>query len=149
MFTGNYRHVVDEKNRIAIPSVLRDCVSEKRDGAGFYITRGLEGCLFMFPPRLWDEFVTDNVSKLPFTSARRNFERAFIAHAFKISCDPQGRIVVPPPLKEYAGLERDVVLVGAPGRIEIWDYNKWQVLDEDNTKNLDKLAEELHRGVSK
>ncbi|MFQ5862687.1 MAG: division/cell wall cluster transcriptional repressor MraZ [Candidatus Brocadiales bacterium] len=145
MFSGNYRHVVDEKNRVAVPSALRDCISEKRDGKGFYITRGLEGCLFMFTPRLWDD-VTNNIKKLPFTSARRNYERAFTGHTFKISCDPQGRIVIPQPLKEYAGLERDVVLVGAPDRIEIWSYNRWQTLDEDNTKNLDKLAEELYGG---
>ncbi|MEE9514880.1 MAG: division/cell wall cluster transcriptional repressor MraZ [Candidatus Brocadiales bacterium] len=147
MFSGNYRHVVDEKNRIAISSALRECVSEKRDGKGFYVTRGLEGCLFMFPPRLWDDFMTNNVKKLPFTSTRRNFERAFVAHAFRISCDPQGRIVIPQPLKEYAGLGRDVMLVGALDRIEIWDYAKWQAMDEDNTKNLDKLAEDLHKGV--
>ncbi len=145
MFNGNYKHVLDEKNRIAISSALRECVS-KRDGKGFYITRGLEGCLFMFPPRLWDDFVTDNVKKLPFTSKRRNFERAFVAHAFKISCDPQGRIVIPQSLKEYAGLGRDVMLVGTLDRIEIWDYARWQAMDEDNTKNLDKLAEDLYSG---
>ncbi len=146
MFSGNYRHVVDEKNRVAVPSAFRECISEKRDGKGFYITRGLEGCLFMFPPRLWDEFVTNNIKKLSFTIARRNFERAFVAHAFKISCDPQGRIVIPQPLKEYAHLEREVVLAGTPGRIEIWDYNRWRVIDEGNTRDLDKLAEELVKG---
>ncbi len=146
MFSGNYRHVVDEKNRIAISSALRECVSVKRDGSGFYITRGLEGCLFMFPPRLWDDFMTSNVKRLPFTKTRRNFERAFVAHAFRISCDPQGRIVIPQPLKEYAGLKRNVMLIGALDRIEIWDYDKWQGMDEDNTKKLDKLAEDLHKG---
>ena len=147
MFSGNYKHVVDEKNRLAISSALRECVSVKMDGKGFYLTRGLEGCLFMFPPRLWDDFVTNNVKKLPFTSARRNFERAFVAHAFKISCDPQGRVVIPQALKEYAGIGRDVMLIGTLDRIEIWDYAKWKSMDEVNTKNLDKLAEELYKGI--
>ena len=147
MFSGNYKHVVDEKNRLAISSALRESISVKKDGGGFFITRGLEGCLFMFPPRLWDDFMTNNVKRLPFTSTRRNFERAFVAHAFKISCDPQGRIVIPQSLKEYAGIGRDVMLVGTLDRIEIWDYAKWKAMDEDNTKNLDKLAEELHKGV--
>ncbi len=147
MFSGNYKHVVDEKNRLAISSALREGISVKKDGGGFFITRGLEGCLFMFPPRLWDDFMTNNVKRLPFTSTRRNFERAFVAHAFKISCDPQGRIVIPQTLKEYAGIGRDVMLVGTLDRIEIWDYAKWKAMDEDNTKNLDKLAEELHKGV--
>lgn len=146
MFSGNYRHVLDEKNRVAIPSDLREAIVERRDGKGFYITRGLEGCLFMFPPRLWEEFMASNIRKLPFTRDRRNFERAFVAHAFRSFCDPQGRVVIPQALKDYAGLQREVMLVGAPGRIEVWDLKKWQGLDEENTRNLDKLAEELHKG---
>lgn len=145
MFSGNYQHVLDEKNRVAIPSAIKEIIVEKRDGRGFYITRGLEGCLFMFPPRLYDEFVTNYIKKLPHNSLRRRLERAFSAPAFKTFCDPQGRVVIPQDLKEYAGLGRDVVLVGVPDRIEIWDARKWKSLDEENIKDLDKLAEELHK----
>ncbi len=147
MLYGRFDHVLDEKNRVAIPAPFREGAVEKKYGKGFFVTRGTEKCLFLFTPLHWEEFVS-NISKLPFSAKRRKIERTFLSPARKVECDPQGRIVIPQELKEYAGLERDVTLTGLGNRIEVWNAGRYESMDKENVVELDKLAEELLGGTA-
>lgn len=146
MLYGSFEHVLDEKNRVAIPAPFREAAVEKKYGKGFFVTRGTEKCLFLFTPAHWEEFV-NNILRLPFSAKRRKIERTFLSPARKLECDPQGRIVLPQELKEYAGLERDVKITGLGNRIEVWNAARWKPMDEENVVELDKLADELLGGT--
>ncbi|HHT9119852.1 MAG TPA: division/cell wall cluster transcriptional repressor MraZ [Candidatus Hypogeohydataceae bacterium YC41] len=147
MFYGNFKHVLDEKNRVAIPAPFREASIEKKYGKGFFITRGTEKCLFLFTPMHWEEFVS-NIQKLAFTAERRMIERTFMGSAHKVECDPQGRMVIPQKLREYAGLERDIELTGVGRRIEVWSASKWESMDKENEMKYDVLIEKLLGGAA-
>jgi MraZ protein len=147
MLYGSFEHVLDEKNRVAIPAPFREGAMEKRYGKGFFITRGTERCLFLFTPVHWEEFVS-NILKLPFSAERRRMERTILSPARKVECDPQGRIVIPQELKEFAGLERMVVLTGLGNRVEVWNTARWKPMDEENVTNYDRLVDKLLGGAA-
>lgn len=135
MFIGEYNHTIDAKGRIIVPSKLREDLGEE-----FVITRGLEGCLFVYPDSEWKAFVA-SLKELPGTQKTRNLKRAFLAAAEYCTMDKQGRTVVPSKLREYAGIDKDVVLVGLDNRIEVWDKDKWDEINDYS--DIDEAAEEL------
>lgn len=144
MFTGEYHHTIDDKNRLAIPAPLRDCIDVETEGKGFYLTRGLETCLFMFTPK----GIQDALSKIdqhPFTKKEvRDFQRRFFSKALKIpDCDQQGRILIPQLLKDIAKIQKNVVIVGINSRIEIWDEKRWKDFESESGKSYEELAENL------
>ena len=115
MFMGEYSHSIDAKGRLIIPSRFRDEL-----GDDFVLTKGLDGCLSIYPQNEWEAF-EQKLRALPLTSKNaRTFTRFFVASAAPCELDKQGRILVPATLREYAGLEKDVVLTGNINRIEIW-----------------------------
>jgi len=120
MFLGEYSHSLDEKGRIVMPSKFRaelatECV----------LTKGQERCLYVFPEDRW-EHEASRVLRLPRTDRRaRNFSRSFFASASDQSLDRSGRCQVPEPLRMYAGLTKDVTVVGVADHIEIWDTDTW------------------------
>ena len=123
MFMGEYNHTIDAKGRLIIPSRFRDLLGEE-----FVLTRGLDGCLSIYPMDEWAAF-EEKLRALPLTNKdARTFSRFFVAGATNCELDKQGRILVPQTLREFAGLEKDVVLTGNLNRIEVWSKEKWREL---------------------
>lgn len=120
MFLGTYEPKLDDKGRVILPAKFRD---QLRDG--LVITRGQDHCLYVFPV---EEFVAmqEQASKAPISHKEaRNYLRVFLSGAVDQQPDKQGRISVPANLRGYAGLDRDLAVIGAGNRIEIWDLEAW------------------------
>ena len=136
MFMGEYSHSIDAKGRLIIPSKFREQLGEE-----FVLTKGLDGCLFVFPNDEWKSF-EEKLRALPLTNkSARTFSRFFVAGATSCELDKQGRILVPATLRGFAGLEKDVVLTGNINRIEIWSKEKWS--ENNNYDDMDTIAENL------
>ena len=137
-FFGEYKHAIDVKNRVSIPSKFRDKLGEV-----FYVTKGFDQCLFVFTKSGWDAFV-EELNQLPVSNKKaRAMTRAFFAGAAESNLDKQGRVLIPQNLKDHAKLDRDVYINGAGSRIEIWDAEAWQTYTADMTSDMDDLAEEM------
>ena len=137
MFIGEYQHALDSKNRMIVPSKLREELGNK-----FVITKGLDGCLYAYPQDEWKN-LEEKMKTLPLTNRdARSFVRFFFAGACEIEMDKQGRGLIPQNLKEYAGIEKEIVSIGVLTRGEIWSKAKWQ---EDNDSNVDfeSIAEKM------
>ena len=143
MFTGKHHHTIDDNNRLAMPSSIRKCVDEEKEGKGFYIAPGFDKCLAIYPPLHFKE-ITKKLSGLMFTNKKaRTFHRLFFSRSSSVTCDEQGRIVIPQLHKDYAGLKKEVVIIGVMDRIEIWDLKHWNEFEEDNEQNFERDAEDL------
>ena len=139
MFEGQYNHTIDAKGRLSIPSKFREQLGDE-----FHVTRGMDGCLFVYDNENWVAFEKSLMSLPKFNSKDlRNLRRIFISGAASVEVDKQGRILIPAALRECAGLEKDVVLAGVGDCIEIWSQERWDALDL-NTEN-DDLAETMER----
>ncbi len=123
MFLGEHQHTIDPKGRIVLPSRFRPELAE-----GCFVTKGLDRCLFIFTPEQWEieaqEFRALDRRDRQF----RNYGRVFFAGAVDQQLDKQGRVQIPAGLREYAGLDKDVIVVGVAERIEIWNPSAWQEL---------------------
>lgn len=138
MFTGQYEHSLDEKNRVAIPSKLRRPFKE-----GVVITKGLDGCLFLFTKSKWEK-MAKSVGQLPTTkSSARIYARLLLASAVETNFDNQGRVTIPSYLMDYAGLSSKAVITGLYDRVEIWDKKSWDKLSERLDKGAGEIVEEL------
>jgi len=138
MLMGEYHHNIDEKNRLIIPSKFRYELGEK-----FIVTRGLDGCLFVYPLNEWDK-ITNQLNTLPFTKKdARAFSRFFLSGATECEFDRQGRINISTPLVNYANLEKECVIIGVNDRLEIWSKNNWEKFFNDNEEDLSDIAENL------
>ena len=138
MFMGQYEHSIDTKGRIIIPVKYREDL-----GDVFVVTRGLDGCLFLYPPEEWQSFV-EKLKELPSNQSTRKIQRQFLSKAMEVTLDKQGRILIPALLREVAALEKEVVFVGMMNRIEVWDKCRLeaQEMEEDEEAleaNLDEL----------
>ena len=136
MFTGEYQHNVDLKGRLIIPSRFRDQLGEK-----LTVTRGLDGCLFVYDNSEWETFEKKLQTMLMGRKDSRNYARFFLAKASEVEVDKQGRILIPQKLREYAGLEKDVVMVGVGNRVEIWNKDTWE--DTINFDDMEEIAEKM------
>ena len=136
MFMGEYNHTIDTKGRLIIPSKFREQL-----GDAFIVTTGLDGCLLVCPKNEWELF-EEKLRDLPLTQKNaRKFVRFFVAGANLCELDKQGRILLPQPLREFAQLDKDVVLSGNINRIEIWSKEKWA---ENNAyDDMDDIAEQM------
>ncbi len=138
MFIGEYQHSIDPKKRLAVPSKFRVELENR-----VVITRGLDKCLFVYPMKVWQE-LAEKLGAIPMgESATRSFVRLMLAGAADVETDKQGRILIPDYLKEYAGLDRNVVIAGIYNRLEIWDEKKWNEYKKNAEKNSDEIAEQL------
>ena len=136
MFMGEYNHIIDAKGRLIIPARFRELLGEE-----FILTKGLDGCLSIYPMDAWEAFET-KPRALPLTNKNaRTFTRFFVAGATNCELDRQGRILVPQTLREFAGLEKEVVLTGNLDRIEIWSKEKWS--ENCNYDDMDSIAESM------
>jgi MraZ protein len=135
---GEYRHNIDDKGRMIIPSKFRYELGEK-----FVVTKGLEGCLFVYPSNEWNNIIS-KLKALPFTKKdARTFMRFFLSSATECEFDKQGRINITSPLAEYAGLTKDCVVIGVNDRIEIWSKERFDDFFKGNEANLSDIADSL------
>lgn len=138
MLMGEYHHNIDDKSRIVLPSKFREELGET-----FVITRGLEGCLFIYSQKEWDNIVS-KLKTLPFTKKdARAFLRFFLSGASLCSFDKQGRIAIPNPLVSYANLQKECVVIGVNDRLEVWSKDKYEDYFNSNEEDISSLAESL------
>ena len=136
MFMGEYNHTIDAKGRLIVPAKFREIL-----GDNFIVTKGLDGCLFVYPNDEWTRF-EEKLKSLPLTNKNaRQFTRFFLAGAAACEVDKQGRILLPQVLREFASLEKDVVLVGVASRIEIWSRERWDESMNTYDGDMDEVAE--------
>ena len=142
MFIGEYRHTLDDKGRIAIPAKLR--YSKVGEDEYWVATKGFDRCLFLYPKHEWERIVGKINERLTFTKKEdRSFLRMFISPATEQTVDRQGRIAIPTSLREYAGIQKEVVTLGAVNRIEIWSEENWITYKEENEKSFDVIGEKI------
>ena len=136
MFMGQYNHTIDPKGRLIIPSKFRDLLGDE-----FIVTKGLDGCLFVFPKNEW-QIIEEKLRTLPLNNkSARKFIRFLVAGATTCELDKQGRILLPQVLRDFAQLEKDVVLAGNLNRVEIWDAANWT---ENNAyDDMDDIADSI------
>jgi MraZ protein len=133
MFMSEYNHTIDPKGRLIIPSKFREALGDE-----FVVTKGMDGCLFVYSNTDWNTFET-KLTALPLINKEaRKFARFFLAGAAAVEVDKQGRILIPAPLRTFAAIEKDVVLVGVGSRIEIWSKEQWENAGADS--DMDEIA---------
>ena len=138
MFIGEYKHSIDAKKRLSIPVKFRKELGDKA-----MLTRGLDGCLFVFPSKEWER-LAEKLGGLPFGQHdSRGFARLLLAGASEVDFDQLGRILVPDFLKDYAALKKEVIIAGLFNKLEIWDEARWSSYKANLEKNSDTIAEKL------
>jgi len=138
MLIGEYRHNIDDKGRLIIPSKFREEMGMK-----FVITRGLDGCLFVYSMSEWEKIVA-KLQTLSFTKKDvRTFNRFFLSSATVCEFDKQGRINIVNSLIEYAGIQKECTIIGVNDRLEIWASDKFDALMEENQTKFEEIAENL------
>ena len=138
MFIGEYQHTLDNKGRIIIPSKFRTELGEE-----FVMTKGLDNCLFVYPKTEWS-ILEEKLKQLPLTNRdARAFVRFFFSGASECDLDKQGRVLIPPNLREHSKLEKEVVIIGVSTRIEIWSKEEWDSYNNDDSLSYDSIAEKM------
>jgi MraZ protein len=145
MLTGEYRNTLDEKGRLMIPARLRAEIA----GNELVLTRGVDTCLWLFPPNEWQR-ISDNLMSAtsPFHKTARLIQRRIVAPAQTVEIDKSGRISIPQGLREDSGMKKGVVLLGIKKYIEIWDEEAYQAYWKENESTFQQAAEELGELVS-
>jgi MraZ protein len=142
MFLGTHQPRLDDKGRLFLPAKYREELAE-----GLVITKGQERCLYVFPVEEFQR-ITEALSTAPVTAkAVRDYSRVFFASASDETPDKQGRITIPQGLRQYAGLERDCVVIGANTRLEIWDAQAWDTYLSEQEQAFADLSEEVLPGI--
>ena len=142
MFLGTHSPRLDDKGRLFLPARFRDDLA-----AGLVITKGQERCLFVFPLAEFSQLTEQMRSASTTNKAARDYLRVFFASASDEKPDKQGRVTIPPALREYAGLSREVVVIGANTRVELWDRAAWDTYLADREQAYAELAEEVIPGL--
>ena len=139
MFVGEYSHNIDAKGRVIIPAKFREQLGEH-----FMITKGFEGCLFVYPMDAWEE-LAENLSKLPSNQkSARHLQRMFLSGAAEAEPDKQGKVLITAPHREHAMLAKEVVIIGVSKRVEIWDAQRWQeYIQSEEEMTVEEAAESL------
>ncbi|WP_226037977.1 division/cell wall cluster transcriptional repressor MraZ [Aquibacillus saliphilus] len=138
MFMGEFQHSIDTKGRIIVPAKFREGLGDM-----FVLTRGLDQCLFAYPMNEW-RILEDKLKKLPLTKKdARAFTRFFFSGAVECEVDKQGRINIPAPLRKYATLDKECVVIGVSNRIEFWSNNQWETYVEESEESFAEIAENM------
>jgi len=138
MFLGEYRHSIDSKGRVFIPARFRE-----RENQRFFVNRGLDGCLGVFNEKGWAAQQSKINAMDMLKKDARDFKRIYFSKAAETVCDKQGRINLPGPLLQEAGLGREVVVVGVSDHIEIWDTARWNEYQQEAAARYEEIAENL------
>ena len=138
MLIGEYIHSLESKGRLIMPAKLREDMGEK-----FIITTGLDGCLFGFSMPEWKQF-EDKLKTLPITNKNaRNFVRFFLSGATECELDKQGRFLIASKLRAVAALDKDVAIIGAGTRIEIWNKEKWEEHNSEENLSIEEIEKNM------
>lgn len=135
---GEYEHTLDEKGRLTLPSRLRPYFE-----GGIVITKGVDRCLFAFPPEEWAVFKSNVKMNADLTARGRQLSRMFFSMAFEATLDRQGRVLLPTKLARYAGLSKDVTITGVDDRLEIWDTAEWDRYLSEADESFAEIVEEF------
>jgi len=142
MFYGEYFHSIDRKGRLILPARIRE-VAKANFIEKFFVTRGLDKCLFMFSEEEW-RTQEAKFKAISFTKQQaRTFNRLYFSGAVEVIADKQGRILLPQYLKDFAQIKKDVVIVGVSNRIEIWSRDKWHDFYGTSQQSFEEIAEKL------
>jgi len=142
MFYGEYLHSIDRKGRLILPAKFRE-IAKSNFIEKFFVTRGLDKCLFMFSEEEWRS-QEQKFKAIPFTKQQaRTFNRLYFSGAVEVIIDKQGRILLPQYLKDFAEIKREVMIVGVSNRIEIWAKDKWQEFYGSSRPSFEEIAEKL------
>lgn len=137
MLIGEYSHNIDAKGRLNFPAKLREDLGER-----FIVTKGLDDCLFVYSLVEWAE-LERKIKELPMSKAR-TIQRYLFAGAAEVEPDKQGRILIPGNLRDFAGLEKDIMVIGASNRAEIWNRSRWETsCGELNSDSIAQIMDEL------
>jgi len=138
VFIGEYAHSLDAKSRLIVPAKFRAEL-----GKNFVMTRGLEGCLFVFPEDKW-QIIAEKISSLPLMKKdARKFSRLFLSGATEAEADKSGRFIIPANLIEHAALAKECAIIGVQNRIEIWSKERWEAFNDTSDDEYEELAEQL------
>lgn len=138
VFLGEYQHNIDDKGRLAIPVKFRRELAK-----GAVVTRGLDTSLFLLPLKEWGK-LADKIANLPLgQSNSRAFARLMLAGAMDVKLDKQGRFVIPEYLRDYAKIQKSLVIVGVNTRLELWDSHAWDTYRQKTEKDAVAIAEQL------
>ena len=143
MFRGTSFHSIDPKGRLIIPARFRDVI--KAGGADGVMITGWDNCLYPYPHDEWGEREQKILHSPKKSDAMRRFQRLFIGGAHDCKCDVQGRVLIPPFLKQYSKLEKEIVLVGVTARFEIWSRENWDRENELMERDMsdDRVRREI------
>jgi len=135
VFQGEYQHGLDAKGRLILPVRIREEL-----GTRFFLTKGLDGCLFIYTPESWEAF-SRKLNELS-TSSRdaRRLVRYFIGSSVECESDKQGRFLIPPVLRDFAGIDKEVTVLGVTDRIELWSTEKYRAYQTDNEDSIEDIA---------
>ncbi len=138
MLMGEFQHSIDNKGRVIVPAKFREEL-----GPRFILTKGLDNCLFAYPLEEWNAVVA-NLRQLSFTKAdARAFSRFFFSGADEVETDKQGRILIAPHLRQYASLDKEIVIIGVSSRMEIWDKEAWSAYRSSADSQYEEIAEKV------
>ena len=142
MFYGEYKHTIDRKGRLILPSKVRE-VCKEYGIERFFITRGLDKCIFMFGEDEW-RTQEQKFKNMPFTKQEtRSFNRIFFSGAVDVLPDKQGRFIIPAYLKDYANIKRDTIIIGVANRLEICDKRSWGEFYSNSSESFEQIAENI------
>ena len=137
MLIGEYNHNIDSKGRLILPSKFRSELGDR-----FIVTKGFDGCLYGYSVEEW-KAIEEKIKTLPLVTGKdaRNFTRFFFSSAIECEIDSQGRILISQNLREFATLQKEVVIIGVSSRIEIWSKEKWE--EYNSMQDSDDIAEKM------
>lgn len=138
MFLGEYQHTLDAKGRVSLPARFRAELP-----GSVTVAKGLDNCLYVFTPADYERFMTDLMAKSEFNPKVRSVRRFFASGATEIDLDSAGRISLSPNLREWAGLTKDVVVIGSTDKIELWDSARWTAYNGETAEDIGSLTQEL------
>ena len=138
MFQGEYQHGLDTKGRLILPVRIREEL-----GTQFVLTKGLDGWLFIFTPSAWMDF-SDKLNQLPTSSKEaRKLKRYFIGSSIECETDKQGRFLIPPVLRNFAEIDKEVTILGVSDKIEIWSTERYEEYQNEDDMSIEDIAGEL------
>ena len=144
MFCGDSRHTVDPKSRVFVPKRFQqDLPLDAEGNRNAILTRGLDGCLFLFPESGLERALSRMDTEAFAKAEQRKLQRLFFSFTARVTLDASGRLLIPEKLRKLAGIEREVVMVGVVDRVEVWAADRWDKFEQDNENSFDELEDVL------
>lgn len=138
MFLGEYQHALDAKGRLSLPAKWRPAMEGR-----LVLAKGLERCLYVYPVQDYERFLSRLTEPGDFDPKFRQVRRFFTSGAVEVALDGVGRMTIPQILREYAGITRDVAVIGNGDRIELWDADTWAAYNGETTNRIEDVTREL------